>query len=573
MGPNGRPSIPFYNFLQSLDRAVQAGDTAAIQQQIEAIARALGSPDGSVAGIPPAAFMSAAAQAYGLFSVQSVGSLQDGAVAFQLVGDDQTPGGTYYYGTTIDGTKGFFAVADTVEAESGELTKVVDGGGVTTFGLADLADSGAGTFKLLARDAKGRLSGTADGTTSDVPEGGNLYFTDARARTAAVADTITPGVTDIAPSQNAVSDALALKAPLLRPQFTDWVGVGVAPDRPFVLDTASNALPAGSASFMLVGDSNKERLEMRGSGSSDPVFQGKRSSGTKGAPGATTPGVLLAAFGGAGHNGADWVTGNNALISLQAAETFTASAQGARIAFATTAVGTTARLDRWGVENNGHFLPWSDNAYDVGSGALRARVIYAGTGAINTSDAREKTTPRDLSDVELACASELARLPSIFQWLQAIEEKGEGVRLHCSPTVQSVIAAMEKHGLDPFRYGFVCYDAWPERTEPAEYETVEVTPAVTRDHPAIYERTQVYTEDGQPERFAERLVTPAWTEVIEPAVTEDRIVREAVTHPAGDRYSLRPSELAHFIMRGLVYRLDRLEALESQRNVSLQPVG
>ncbi len=84
-----------------------------------------------------------------------------------------------------------------------------------------------------------------------------------------------------------------------------------------------------------------------------------------------------------------------------------------------------------------------------------------------------------------------------------------------------------------------------------------------------WQRTQVYTEDGQPERFAERLVSPAWTEVIEPAVTEDRLVREAVVHPAGNRYSLRPSELAHFIMRGLVYRLDRLEALDSQRNVSL----
>lgn len=48
--------------------------------------------------------------------------------------------------------------------------------------------------------------------TDDIAEGAtNLYFTTARARTAAVQDAITDGVTDIAPSQNAVFDALALK--------------------------------------------------------------------------------------------------------------------------------------------------------------------------------------------------------------------------------------------------------------------------------------------------------------------------------------------------------------------------
>lgn len=36
----------------------------------------------------------------------------------------------------------------------------------------------------------------------------NLYFTDSRAKSAAVADTITDGITDVAPSQNAVFDAL-----------------------------------------------------------------------------------------------------------------------------------------------------------------------------------------------------------------------------------------------------------------------------------------------------------------------------------------------------------------------------
>lgn len=49
-------------------------------------------------------------------------------------------------------------------------------------------------------------------TTDNLTEGStNLYFTAARAKTAAVSDSISDGVTDVAPSQNAVFDALALK--------------------------------------------------------------------------------------------------------------------------------------------------------------------------------------------------------------------------------------------------------------------------------------------------------------------------------------------------------------------------
>ena len=47
--------------------------------------------------------------------------------------------------------------------------------------------------------------------TDAVAEGTKLYFTDARAKAASVIDAIVDGVLDIAPSQNAVYDALALK--------------------------------------------------------------------------------------------------------------------------------------------------------------------------------------------------------------------------------------------------------------------------------------------------------------------------------------------------------------------------
>jgi hypothetical protein len=69
------------------------------------------------------------------------------------------------------------------------------------------------TKTKITYDAKGLVTAGADATTDDIGEGStNLYFTASRAKTAAVSDSITDGVTDVAPSQNAVFDALAGKA-------------------------------------------------------------------------------------------------------------------------------------------------------------------------------------------------------------------------------------------------------------------------------------------------------------------------------------------------------------------------
>lgn len=169
--------------------------------------------------------------------------------------------------------------------------------------------------------------------------------------------------------------------------------------------------------------------------------------------------------------------------------------------------------------NTSSFLPVQDNAKALGLGSFRWSTVYAATGAINTSDAREKAPPRHLNEAEIAAATEIARLPSIFQWLHALAEKGDAARLHCSPTVQAVIGVMEAHGLDPFRYGFICYDEWDEQQEIVESWPEE------RD------------EDGN-------ILAEAGSQVVQ----EYR--------PAGNRYSLRPSGLSHFISASIVARLD-----------------
>ena len=62
---------------------------------------------------------------------------------------------------------------------------VADGDGELgnpTFSLADLTNTGVGVspVKIYTRDSKGRIAGDQNASTSNLPEGSNLYYTDAR---------------------------------------------------------------------------------------------------------------------------------------------------------------------------------------------------------------------------------------------------------------------------------------------------------------------------------------------------------------------------------------------------------
>lgn len=69
-------------------------------------------------------------------------------------------------------------------------------------------------------------TGVVSLSTSDISEGSNLYFTDARAKSAAVSDAISNGITDVAPSQNAVYDALELKLSLAGGTMSGNIAMG-----------------------------------------------------------------------------------------------------------------------------------------------------------------------------------------------------------------------------------------------------------------------------------------------------------------------------------------------------------
>lgn len=105
-------------------------------------------------------------------------------------------------------------------------------------------------------------------------------------------------------------------------------------------------------------------------------------------------------------------------------------------------------------------LPSPDNSLNLGGPSNRFATLYAATGAINTSDAREKSAVVPLSVMEIAASKALASRIGTFRFLDATRLKGEGARRHVGLTVQEAIAVLLAHGLDPFAYGFICHDVW-----------------------------------------------------------------------------------------------------------------
>ena len=136
--------------------------------------------------------------------------------------------------------------------------------------------------------------------------------------------------------------------------------------------------------------------------------------------------------------------------------------------------GTTPSVYRTGADGSGiHFstnssLPTnelgivSDNTEQWGSGSYRWSVIYAATGAINTSDCEEKQDIQDLSAAELLVAQEIKSLFKTFRWKGAVAEKGDNARIHVGVIAQDVQDAFANHGLDASRYALWCSDTWYE---------------------------------------------------------------------------------------------------------------
>lgn len=205
--------------------------------------------------------------------------------------------------------------------------------------------------------------------------------------------------------------------------------------------------------------------------------------------------------------------------------------------------------------------PSSDSGATLGTSSLRWNTVYATTGAINTSDAREKTIITPLTSGELKAAKMMGGEIGSYQFLSAIEEKGDSARRHVGMTVQRAIEIMIECGLDPMRYAFICYDKWEEIPEVrGSVEVGNILFTKYTDSPEA-NKEEVMIASGV--RYSDYVSSygndPAyrWDEISNTTVVTQEF------KSAGDRYGFRYDQLAMFIARGQEERISRLEALTS----------
>ncbi|TXH04018.1 MAG: hypothetical protein E6R07_08725 [Nevskiaceae bacterium] len=108
--------------------------------------------------------------------------------------------------------------------------------------------------------------------------------------------------------------------------------------------------------------------------------------------------------------------------------------------------------------NNRGLTPGNDSTQALGNASRRWAVVYSTTGSINTSDISEKTlAPEGIND-QLIDAF-MAIQPRLFQWNDAIAEKGRGgARWHMGYVAQELQGELQKRGIDPARYAIWCRD-------------------------------------------------------------------------------------------------------------------
>ena len=109
--------------------------------------------------------------------------------------------------------------------------------------------------------------------------------------------------------------------------------------------------------------------------------------------------------------------------------------------------------------------PAFDNTYQLGHSSYRWTVVYAVTGTINTSDAREKQQGRTLLETEKSVALKIKSSLKAFKWNDAVDKKGDKARWHFGVYAQDIAEAFKSEGLNPDDYGMFCYDEWKEQPE------------------------------------------------------------------------------------------------------------
>ncbi|MGW8138968.1 tail fiber domain-containing protein [Sphingomonas zeae] len=114
--------------------------------------------------------------------------------------------------------------------------------------------------------------------------------------------------------------------------------------------------------------------------------------------------------------------------------------------------------ERLRIESLGTVRPGTDNQQQLGAPSYRWSVIFAGSGAINTSDARAKSDVGAIPDAWLDAWSDVEW--QRYKFMEAVETKGGDARWHIGLIAQQVRDAFSARGLDALTIGLLCHDEW-----------------------------------------------------------------------------------------------------------------
>lgn len=114
--------------------------------------------------------------------------------------------------------------------------------------------------------------------------------------------------------------------------------------------------------------------------------------------------------------------------------------------------------ERLRIEPLGTVRPGTDNQQQLGAPSFRWSVIFAGSGAINTSDARAKSEVGAIPDAWLDAWNDVEW--QRYKFMEAVETKGGEARWHIGLIAQQVRDAFFARGLDALTIGLLCHDEW-----------------------------------------------------------------------------------------------------------------
>lgn len=243
------------------------------------------------------------------------------------------------------------------------------------------------------------------------------------------------------------------------------------------------------------------------------------------------------------------------------------SAGNARFSYdigAITSAGTEIGVSLNGIADN-TFGPFSDNTIALGGSGNRWSVVYAGTGAINTSDEREKVWQGGPSAADKRAAKRILAELGWYKWAASIEDKGQDARLHYGVRAQAVARILMEEGIEAtqnldispsvfvpesqrpsFRSAFLVFTTWDDeyRDDFAQVDDVEeIDVVMTQDVP-----TGESDGEGNPVTRPEKVMKKVSRPVKRSVATGTRTKIKS----AGNTFGVRPDQLTLYLLSALV---------------------